>query len=80
MELVKLSFMEAAAQAFVFFLAGFETSSGTIIHCLYELSMNQEIQEKTRTDIKENLDKNNGVLTYDILQNMNYLNKVVCGK
>ena len=72
--------MEAAAQAYVFFMAGFQTSAGTIVHCLYELSMNQEIQEKTRTDIDDNLAKNNGVLTYDILQKMDYLNKVVCGK
>ena len=72
--------IEAAALAFGFFSAGFETTLSAITHCLYELAINEEIQERTREDIDTNLESNGGKLDYDILQNMNYLNKVVNGK
>lgn len=68
-----------ASQAFVFFVAGFETSSSTISHALYELAQNQEIQDKLREEIKEIYEKN-GELTYDVIKNMKYLDKVLKGK
>lgn len=72
----KITFLEAAAQAFVFYLGGFETSSATISHCLYELSVHQEIQEKLREEIKLAL-KKHGELNYDSLNSMPYLHQCV---
>jgi cytochrome P450 family 6 len=69
-----------AAQAFVFFLGGFETSSTTMTFCLYELSLHQDIQDRLREEIDVVLQKHDGKLTYEGIQEMEYLDKVVSGK
>ncbi|KAL6421538.1 hypothetical protein ACFW04_014293 [Cataglyphis niger] len=66
----------SAAQAYVFFLAGFETSSTTATYCLYELAQHQDIQDKIRQEIDEML-KQHGKLTYNAVNEMTYLHKVV---
>ncbi|XP_033329022.2 cytochrome P450 6A1 [Megalopta genalis] len=65
-----------AAQAMVFFAAGFETSSTTICHALYEMALNPQMQEKLRAEIKEFSIKNNGSIKYDDIKEMKYLDKV----
>nr|XP_034178697.1 cytochrome P450 6a2-like isoform X2 [Osmia lignaria] len=65
-----------AAQAFVFFAAGFETSSTTIGHALYEMALNHDIQDKLRQEINEFFAKNKGNWTYDDVKGMSYLDKV----
>lgn len=67
------------AQAVVFFVAGFETSSSTMAFSLYELAQNQEIQDKLRQEIRKMDEKNNGVLTYTDIKEMKYLDKVFKG-
>ncbi|KAJ4434866.1 hypothetical protein ANN_23437 [Periplaneta americana] len=66
-----------AAQSFVFFAAGFETSSTTIQFCLYELCINPDIQERVRQEIDEILNQHDGKITYEAVQQMGYLDKVV---
>lgn len=75
----KLSINEVAAQAFLFFLAGFETSSTTMTFCLYELAKNPEIQERARQDIVNTLKKHDGKLTYDSVMSMHYMERVIQG-
>ncbi|CAG9827993.1 unnamed protein product [Diabrotica balteata] len=72
-----LSFNEVAAQCFVFFLAGFETSSTTISFALLELSRNPEIQEKLREEIRSVLKRHNNEFSYDAIMEMKLLDKVV---
>ncbi|RZC40554.1 cytochrome P450 monooxygenase, partial [Asbolus verrucosus] len=74
---VSLTMNELAAQAFVFFLAGFETSSTTMTFCLFELASNEEIQEKLREEINVVLKKHDDKLTYDAIMEMHYMEKVI---
>ncbi|XP_046601989.1 probable cytochrome P450 6a13 [Neodiprion lecontei] len=72
----KITLLEGAAQVFVFWVAGFETSSSAATHCLYEMAMNQDIQEKLVEEINTVLEKF-GSLTYDSIMEMSYLDKVI---
>ncbi|XP_053670570.1 probable cytochrome P450 6a14 [Anopheles nili] len=74
---VGLTQNELAAQAFVFFIAGFETSSTTMNFCLYELAMNPEIQERLREEINQAVDENDGQVTYEMVMNNQYLDNVI---
>ena len=69
-----------SAQTFVFFGAGFETSSTTISNALYELALNHDIQYKLREEIKEFEKKNDGKWTYESIKEMQYLNKIFQGE
>jgi cytochrome P450 family 6 len=74
-----LTMDEITAQSFIFFLAGFETSSTTMTFALYELAKNQEIQKKVRHEIETVLARHDGKITYDSMQEMKYLNQVLNG-
>lgn len=73
------SFTDLAANAFMFIAAAMETSSSTIAFCFYELCCNSEIQSKVRKEIRETIEKYNGILTYEALVKMEYLEKVIKG-
>lgn len=68
-----------AAQAFVFFIAGFESSSTTMSFCLYELAKHPDIQAKLRLEIETVLKQHNNELTYEALNSMSYMEQVVAG-
>ena len=71
---------EACAQAFVFFVAGYETSSSTTTYALYELAKNPEIQEKLQNEIDEAYLSTDGVTYEKLLGDMKYLHMVFSGK
>lgn len=75
-----LTLDEIAAQTFVFFVAGFETSSTAMTYALYEMSINPEIQDRARKEVQAVLSQNNGKLTYDGIQEMKYLSQIVDGR
>lgn len=73
-----LTVNQIAAQAFLFFLAGYETSSTTMLFTLYELALNPEIQTKVRQEIRNALEKH-GDLTYEMMIDIPYLDQVING-
>jgi cytochrome P450 family 6 len=75
----KLTIEEIAAQSFIFFLAGFETSSTVMSFALYELALNQKVQNQARKCVQDVLKKNNGELTYESLMEMTYITQCING-
>ncbi|XP_013192034.2 cytochrome P450 6B7 [Amyelois transitella] len=62
-----------AAQVFVFFAAGFETSSSATSYTLHQLAFNPEVQKKAQDDVDRVLQKYNNKLSYDAIKEMTYL-------
>lgn len=60
-----------------FMFKGFETSSTTMTFCLHELSLNQEIQEKARQNVRNVLARHDGKITYESLSEMTYLEQCI---
>ncbi|XP_011494403.1 PREDICTED: cytochrome P450 6a8-like [Ceratosolen solmsi marchali] len=71
----KLTVLEATAQAFVFFIAGFETSTSTVSFALHELAANPEIQDNLHKEIDEFLQSSES-LNFENLMNLKYLDMV----
>ncbi|XP_062552479.1 probable cytochrome P450 6a14 [Armigeres subalbatus] len=67
---------EIAAQAFVFFLAGFETSSTALSYCLYELAQNTDLQNKARKCVADAIKKHSS-MTYEAMQDMPYIDQCI---
>ncbi|XP_075988182.1 cytochrome P450 6B7-like [Anticarsia gemmatalis] len=62
-----------AAQVFIFFAAGFETSSSATSFTLHQLAFNQDVQKKAQAEIDRVLAKYEGKLCYDAIKEMTYL-------
>lgn len=71
---------EIAAHSFIFFLAGFETSSSLLTFCSYELGVNLDIQQKARQEVDDVLHRYKGELTYEGMMEMKYCEQVLNGK
>lgn len=70
--------IDMAAHTLTFFVDGYETSSGVISHVLHHLARNSTIQKTLRTEINESAAKNGGI-TFDGINEMEYLDQVVHG-
>lgn len=74
-----LTIEEIAAQAFVFFVAGYETSSAALTYALHELSKNQNIQEKARDETRSVFASHNNQFTFESLKEMKYIEQIIKG-
>lgn len=70
---LEITDMIMVAQVFVFFGAGFETSSTASSYTLHQLAFNPDCQEKVQEEIDRVLAKHNNKLTYDAVNEMSYL-------
>lgn len=74
----KWSDEDIAAQCFLFFTAGFATTSLTLGFCAYEIMANPDVQKKLITEIDETRKMLNGrPIAYEDLQKMKYLDMVI---
>lgn len=68
-----LSVEQCAAQVFIFYIAGFETTSSTMSYFMYELAQHPDMMTKLQTEIDSTLKKHDGQLTYESIQEMKFL-------
>lgn len=68
-----LSYENIAAQVFLFYIAGTETSASAISFTLYELAKNPNLMKRAQDEIDEALAKNNGDLCYDLISGLEFL-------
>ncbi|VEN50092.1 unnamed protein product [Callosobruchus maculatus] len=66
-----------ACHAYTFFVAAYETSASTMTFALYELGLNQKLQNDLREEILSKMEKHGGTVSYDAIMEMNLLDKVV---
>ncbi|KAK9499934.1 hypothetical protein O3M35_002869 [Rhynocoris fuscipes] len=65
-----------ASNAFVFFIAGFETTASTLSYCLYELSIHEDIQEEAYKHVVSVLKKHGGEVSYEAVKEMTFLQNI----
>ncbi|KAL4096786.1 hypothetical protein QTP88_021670 [Uroleucon formosanum] len=68
---------QIVANAFIMFIAGFETTSTTLSYCLYELALHIHIQDKVRQEIQLNLSKSDGHIDNEFLMDLPYLDMII---
>lgn len=73
----KLTMRDISANVFIFFIAGFESSSATTSFTLYEMARQPHILAKAQQEVDQALADHDGQLTYDAIMNMPYLHKCV---
>ncbi|CAB3365212.1 Hypothetical predicted protein [Cloeon dipterum] len=73
----KLTDDDIVAQALVFFFAGFETSSSNMTFAMLELARHPDVQQKARDNIEEVLQRHNGQMSYQALQEMTFLDWIM---
>lgn len=69
---------ELAAQVFIFFVAGFETTSNALIMCIHELALNPDVQEKLYQEIKAYTESQKD-FQYENINEIKYLDCVING-
>lgn len=69
-----------AANTFIFFVAGFETTASTLSFCLLELAANDDIQTKLRNEIITVCNKHNNEVNLETIKDMVYMERVIQGK
>ncbi|XP_014477687.1 PREDICTED: cytochrome P450 9e2-like [Dinoponera quadriceps] len=73
----ELNIDDMTAQAFIFFLGGFDTSSTAMSFAAHELAANPDVQAKLRQEIDEVLVSTNGKVTYETINHLKYLDMVM---
>ncbi|XP_011869168.1 PREDICTED: cytochrome P450 9e2-like [Vollenhovia emeryi] len=73
----KMTLDDIVSQAFIFFFAGFDTSSTLMCFVVHELAVNREIQDRLRQEVLQHLAEGNGEISYEALSKMSYMEMVV---
>jgi cytochrome P450 family 6 len=69
-----------ASHASSFFIDGFDTSSTTLSHALFELAVNPDLLARLRVEVDAALAENDGKINYEMMQSLPYLDMIIAGK
>lgn len=75
----KLSEDDIMAHSLTFFFAGFHSVSTMLSFMSYELAVNPDVQQRLQKEVDETLKNCGGVITYDALMDMKYMDMVTSG-
>ena len=68
-----LHYTEVVMNAFLFMLAGFESTSAALAYSTYILAKHPDIQTKLRSEIEEHWKEDDEELSYDAISNITYM-------
>ncbi|XP_050527989.1 probable cytochrome P450 6a14 [Daktulosphaira vitifoliae] len=74
---VEFQYMDIIANAFLMYLAGFETISTAMSFCLYELALHKSIQDRVREEMTHLMAKHDGKINSEFLSDLHYLERVI---
>ncbi|XP_076394216.1 cytochrome P450 9e2-like [Megachile rotundata] len=66
-----------ASEALSIYMDGYETSSITLSFIGFHLASHPDIQEKVREEVMSKLEKHDGVITFEALKEMTYMDQVI---
>ncbi|XP_055693817.1 probable cytochrome P450 6a17 [Lutzomyia longipalpis] len=72
-----LTFNDTIGFFYSFYSGQFDVINKTLIHAMYELGLNQEIQNRARKEIAETLNKFDGEWSFDACMEMNYIDQII---
>lgn len=72
-----LNVAKCAAQAFVFYMGGYETSASSASYCLWALCKNPQWMKKARQEVDEVMRKSNGKLQYEDIAKFKVLDQCI---
>lgn len=75
-----LTIEQCAGQVALLYLAGFDTTASAVGNTLYELAQNPDLMKRLQRDIDETLEKHNGIISYDAIQEITLLDLCVQGE
>jgi cytochrome P450 len=70
---------DIAAQALIFFLAGFEVVATLLSFSTLLLAVHQDIQEQVREQLDKVLAEHGGQITYEAVQSIKHLDSILSG-
>uniref|UniRef100_A0A1L8E4F1 Putative cytochrome n=1 Tax=Nyssomyia neivai TaxID=330878 RepID=A0A1L8E4F1_9DIPT len=68
---------QCASQVFLFYIAGSESSAGTICFCIHELCHQRNLLDEAQREVDEMLRRHNGQVTYDNIGELPFLDKCI---
>ncbi|XP_032682973.1 cytochrome P450 9e2-like [Odontomachus brunneus] len=68
---------DIVSQAFIFFLAGFDTSALLMCFIAHELAVNRDIQDRLYEEVEKHFAEGNGEISYELVSKMVYMDMVV---